>query len=83
MTNKSMTPLGRRNGQPSWGYLIVLALCAIALINLLAITIVLLMQPTPERHWFLVIIWIIAVVGLSRLPRIERAIEARRKSPRR
>jgi hypothetical protein len=83
MTNQNMTHDDRRKGQPSWGYLIVLALIAIFLLNLLAATVLLLIQPTPERYWFLGIVWMITLIGLTRLPRLRRTMESQRTSPRR
>jgi len=72
-----MTHVDRRKGQPSWGYLIALALVAIVLINLIAATIVLLLHSTPERYWFLGICWAITLFGLTRLPRLLRMVESR------
>jgi hypothetical protein len=82
VTNQNMTHDDRRKGQPSWGYLIVLALIAIFLLNLLAATVLLLIEPTPERYWFLGVVWIISLIGLTRLPRLRRMMESRRTSPR-
>jgi len=78
MKSKKVTRADRRKAQPSWGYLIVLAMVAVALVNLLALTVMLLLQPTTERFWFLGICWAIAFFGLTRLPRLQRLIEARR-----
>lgn len=78
-----MTQADRRKEQPSWGYLIALALVAIVMINLIAASFVLLLQPTAERYWFLGVCWVIALVGLTRLPRLLRTIESPAKSPHR
>jgi hypothetical protein len=78
-----MTQIDRRKGEPSWGYLIALALVAVLMINLIAATFVLLLRPTPERYWVLGIFWVIALVGLLRLPRLLRIIESRPASPHR
>jgi len=78
-----MTQADRRKEQPSWGYLIALALVAIVMINLIAASFVLLLQPTTERYWFLGVCWVIALVGLTRLPRLLRTIESPPKSPHR
>ncbi|MGA2778473.1 MAG: hypothetical protein ABSF94_13035 [Steroidobacteraceae bacterium] len=83
MPNRDIARVDRGNGQPSWGYLIALALIAIGFINLLAVTVVLLIQPTPERYWFLGIVWVIALGGLTRLPNLRRMIETPRTPPRR
>ncbi len=83
MANRRITRVEPRQAQPSWGYLIVLALVAIALVNLSAATFVLLLEPTPQRYWFLGIVWLIAVIGLTRLPRLRRMMEAPRTPPRR
>ncbi len=78
-----MTQVDRRKGQPSWGYLIVLALVAIVLINLIAASFVLLLQPTPERYWLLGVCWVITLLGLTRLPRLLRIVESPPRSPQR
>src|SRR5271166_497548 len=83
LANHNSTHDDRRKGQPSWGYLIVLALIAIVLLNLLAATILLLMQPTPERYWFLGSVWTVALIGLTQLPRLRRTMALQRTSPRR
>lgn len=78
-----MTQVDRSKGQPSWGYLIALGLVAIGMINLIAATFILLLRPTSERYWVLGIFWVIALVGLTRLPRLLRIIESRPTSPQR
>jgi hypothetical protein len=81
VANQQKARVHRGGKQPSWGYLIVLGLVAIYLVNLLAATCVLLFNPTPERHWFLGVVWAITVLGLTRLPKVRRAIEARQAAP--
>ena len=78
-----MTQVDRSKGQPSWGYLIALAVVAVLMINLIAVTFVLLLRPTSERYWVLGVFWVIALLGLTRLPRLLRIVESRPPSPQR
>ncbi len=78
MSNKR--PQGdQRQEEPSWGELIVRVLIAIVLLNLLAVTVFLLMDPTPDRYTGLGIVWALVLVGLALLARWWRAWLARRR----
>ncbi len=80
--DKQNSTVNASRGQPSWRDLIGLALVAIVLVNLLAVTVVLLFGPPPHRYGLIGMVWLVGLIGLALFALLWRSLAHQQKPPR-